>query len=304
MRRCLQLAAYGKGFVAPNPMVGAVVVHNQRIIGEGFHRRCGEAHAEVNAIGAVKNPELLAQSTLYVNLEPCSHTGKTPPCTTLILEKKIPRVVIGQMDPFPKVAGRGIQILQKSGIEVITGMLKTECEQLNKRFLTFHRECRPYIFLKWAQSADGFLDKVRTAGDGQLPVRFSNDFTQIAVHKMRAEETAIMVGSRTEILDRPQLNVRYWHGKNPQKIRPAGGIALAEQMHALYEQNIQSIVIEGGAQLLQSFINERLWDEIHVEITPLQLREGVAVPTFTGTLENIQKCKKSVIFVYLNNFKP
>jgi diaminohydroxyphosphoribosylaminopyrimidine deaminase/5-amino-6-(5-phosphoribosylamino)uracil reductase len=304
MQRCLQLASYGRGFVAPNPMVGAVIVHENTIIGEGFHRRCGEPHAEVNAIRAVKQPELLRQATLFVNLEPCCHYGKTPPCTDLIIEKQIPRVVIGQTDPFPEVAGKGIERLKNAGIEVICGVLEGECKSLNKRFLTFHQQHRPYLILKWAQSSDGFIDQFREIGDGQLPVRFSNDFTQIALHKLRAEATAITVGSRTEQLDQPQLNVRFWHGKNPQVIKLVTGSSLAEQMSELYEQQIQSLIVEGGAKLLQGFIDNRLWDEIRVEISPMRLKEGVKAPAFSGTLENVQKCKNSSILVFGNDFKP
>jgi diaminohydroxyphosphoribosylaminopyrimidine deaminase/5-amino-6-(5-phosphoribosylamino)uracil reductase len=304
MKRCLQLAGYGKGFVAPNPMVGAVIVHNGKIIGEGYHRQYGGPHAEVHAIHSVKNQELLKTSVLYVNLEPCSHFGKTPPCTELIIEKQIPKVVIGQQDPFPEVAGRGIKRLKESGIEVVSGVLEKECEWLNRRFITFYQKSRPYIILKWAQSADGFIDRFREVGDGQTPVRFSNDFTQLSLHKMRAEEAAIMVGSRTEKLDKPLLNVRYWHGKNPVIIKPVAGKSLHEQMFQLYEQKLQSLLVEGGAKLLQSFIDADLWDEAQVEISPLKLYEGVKIPTISGTLENVQKCKNSSVFLYKKNIKP
>lgn len=184
MRRCLQLAHKGLGYVAPNPMVGAVVVHGGKIIGEGYHRQFGEAHAEVNAIRAVRDEHLLREATLYVNLEPCAHHGKTPPCAELIIARHIPKVVVGQIDPFAKVAGKGIEMLKKAGVDVTTGVLKAECETLNRRFLTFITKQRPYIILKWAQSADGFVDRVRTPGDGQKAVRFSSDFTQQLVHKM------------------------------------------------------------------------------------------------------------------------
>jgi diaminohydroxyphosphoribosylaminopyrimidine deaminase/5-amino-6-(5-phosphoribosylamino)uracil reductase len=304
MQRCLQLAKYGQGWVAPNPMVGAVIVCKGKIIGEGFHRKLGEAHAEVNAINAVRNLEYLKISTLYVNLEPCSHYGKTPPCAELIIKKQIPRVVIGQFDPFPEVSGRGIKMLKEVGIEVTTGILAKDCEYLNRRFITFHQKHRPYIVLKWAQSTDGFIDRFRESGDGRLPVRFSNDFTQIRVHKMRAEEMAIMVGARTEKLDKPQLNVRFWQGNHPQIIKPVSGKSLTLQANEWYKQGIQSLIVEGGAKLLQSFITENLWDEAQVEINSIHLSEGVKVPTFNGALNNVQKCKKSLVLLVKNLSKP
>lgn len=301
MHRCLQLASYGIARVAPNPMVGAVIVHDGKIIGEGFHRSYGDRHAEVNAIAAVKDRNLLKKSTLYVNLEPCSHYGKTPPCAELIIREQIPKVVIGLQDPFPEVAGKGIKMLKEAGVEVITDVLEKECRLLNKRFLTFHQKQRPYIILKWAQSADGFIDKFRESGDGQPPFRFSNDFTEILVHKMRAEESAIMVGSTTEKLDKPLLNVRYWSGNNPVKIRPATD--LPQQMHELYKQQIQSLIVEGGSRLFQSFIAAHLWDEARVEINPVKLFNGVEAPKFSGQIETIQKCENSFILVYQNPLK-
>jgi diaminohydroxyphosphoribosylaminopyrimidine deaminase/5-amino-6-(5-phosphoribosylamino)uracil reductase len=304
MQRCLQLATYGRGEVAPNPMVGAIVVYRGKIVGEGFHRKFGETHAEVNAIHSVRNPECLKTATLYVNLEPCSHYGKTPPCAELIIKKQIPRVVIGQTDPFPEVSGNGIKMLKEACIEVITGVLEKECEHLNRRFITFYQKRRPYIILKWAQSADGFIDYFRQPGDGRLPFCFSNDFTRMHVHKMRAEEMAIMVGSRTEKLDKPQLNVRFWQGNHPRIIKPVSGKPLAVQAHEWYEQDIQSLIVEGGATLLQSFITENLWDEAQVEISPARLNEGVKIPAFNGTLENVQKCKKSLVLLFGNPAKP
>jgi diaminohydroxyphosphoribosylaminopyrimidine deaminase/5-amino-6-(5-phosphoribosylamino)uracil reductase len=304
MRRCLQLAAYGMGFVAPNPLVGAVIVHNNRIIGEGFHRKYGEPHAEVHAIASVKEKKLLKNSTLYVNLEPCSHYGKTPPCAELIREKQIPRVIIGQEDPFPNVSGQGIRILREAGIEVLCGVLEEECKALNKRFLTYTLHHRPYIILKWAQSSDGFLDRLREENDGKAPVRFSTDFTQMLVHKMRAEEAAIMVGTRTARLDKPRLNVRYWKGVNPERIMPDSRKSLQQQMHLLYEKQIQSLIVEGGAKLLQSFLSENLWDEIQVEVSPILLNKGIAAPALQGILQNVQKCENSVLFHYKNGFNP
>ena len=299
MYRCLQLAAYGKGFTTPNPMVGAVIVRNDRIIGEGFHRKYGGPHAEVNAIASVKEEQFLQDSTLYVNLEPCSHYGKTPPCSELIIRKQIPRVVIGQIDPFPEVSGNGIKRLEEAGVEVVCGILEKECRELNKNYLTFMQQHRPYIILKWAQSADGFLDKFREEGDGQKPVRFSNDFTQMLVHKIRSEEAAIMIGKRTKLLDKPALNVRFWIGNDPEKIIVDSSKTLQEQLAELYKKNIQSLIVEGGSKLLHSFLAEDLWDETQIEIVPVFLKEGVRAPIlFYGILQNVQKCENSTLFLY------
>ena len=215
MRRCIELAKNGLCNVAPNPMVGAVIVCDGRIIGEGYHVRCGEAHAEVNAIRSVKDESLLKRSTIYVSLEPCSHYGKTPPCADLIIEKQIPRIVIGCRDPFSKVAGRGIQKLQNAGREVIVGVLEEECLHLIRRFITFNTLRRPFITLKWAESADRFIDIERIDGN---PVLLSSPLTSMLVHKKRAENTAIMVGRRTALLDNPSLTVRNWYGPNPIRI--------------------------------------------------------------------------------------
>ena len=301
MRRCLQLASCGKGFVAPNPMVGAVIVHNDRIIGEGFHGKYGGPHAEVQAIASVKDEKLLSSSTLYVNLEPCSHYGKTPPCVDLIREKHIPHVVIGHEDPFPEVSGRGIKILREAEIEVICGVLEEECKELNKRFLTYTLQHRPYIILKWAQSSDGFMDLLREENDGKAPVKFSNNFTQMLVHKTRAEESAIMVGTRTLRLDKPGLNVRYWHGNNPERITADSKQSLLQQIKALYKNNIQSLMVEGGAKLLQSFLNDNLWDEIQIEVASFPLKKGVVAPVPKGVLQSVQKCENSTLFRYKNS---
>jgi diaminohydroxyphosphoribosylaminopyrimidine deaminase/5-amino-6-(5-phosphoribosylamino)uracil reductase len=299
MYRCLQLATYGKGFTAPNPMVGAVIVHNDKIIGEGFHRKYGGPHAEVNAITSVKNEQLLRESTLYVNLEPCSHYGKTPPCSELIIRKQIPGVVIGQIDPFPEVSGKGIKKLKEAGIEVVCGVLEEECKALNKNYLTFTQQHRPYIILKWAQSADGFLDRFREEGDGQKPFKFSNSFTQMLVHKLRAEEAAIMIGKRTKLLDKPALNVRFWKGNDPERFIADRSRTLQNQLNELYNKNIQSLIVEGGSKLLQSFLAEDLWDETQIEIAPVFLGEGVKAPVLlNGVLQNVQKCEKSTFFLY------
>jgi len=299
MHRCLQLAACGKGYTAPNPMVGAVIVHQDKIIGEGFHRKYGESHAEVNAIASVKEEQLLKDSTLYVNLEPCSHYGKTPPCSELIIQKKIPRVVIGQIDPYPEVSGNGVKKLREAGIEVVCDVLEEECKELNKSYLTFMQHHRPYIILKWAQSADGFLDKFREEGDGRKPVKFSNDFTQTLVHKLRAELDAIMIGKRTKLLDKPALNVRFWKGNDPEKIIADSSKTLHEQLNEMYKQNIQSLIVEGGSKLLHSFIEEDLWDETQIEIAPVFLDKGIQAPILkNGVLLNVQKCENSTLFLY------
>ncbi len=318
MRRCIELAKNGLCNVAPNPMVGAVIVCDGRIIGEGYHVRCGEAHAEVNAIRSVKDESLLKRSTIYVSLEPCSHYGKTPPCADLIIEKQIPRIVIGCRDPFSKVAGRGIQKLQNAGREVIVGVLEEECLHLIRRFITFNTLRRPFITLKWAESADRFIDIERIDGN---PVLLSSPLTSMLVHKKRAENTAIMVGRRTVLLDNPSLTVRNWYGRNPIRIVLDRNLSLPNDlqifngevptlvftekehpeeksvsyitidfahnplnqiMKELYQRNIQSLLVEGGSQLLQSFIDNELWDEAYIEKCPKRLYSGVKAPEISN----------------------
>lgn len=218
MARCLQLAANGRFDTAPNPMVGAVIVHHGKIIGEGYHRRCGEAHAEVNAVSSVKDESLLREATMYVSLEPCAHYGKTPPCADLIVSKHIPRVVIGCRDNFDQVDGKGIQKLRDAGIEVTVGVLEEECRALNRAFFTYHGKRRPYIILKWAQSADGYIDKNRAERTDGPAVRFSTDETSMNVHRLRALSDAILVGRRTASLDNPSLTTRLWPGKSPLRV--------------------------------------------------------------------------------------
>lgn len=294
MRRCLQLAQCGRKGAAPNPMVGAVVVCGGRIIGEGYHQKCGEAHAEVNAIASVSEPELLQRSTLYVSLEPCAHYGKTPPCAQLIIDKKIPMVVVGCRDPFAKVDGRGIAMLREAGIDVREGVLEEECLWMNRRFITFHTHQRPYITLKWAQSEDGYIDHLRQ-DDSASAVQFSTPLTRTLVHQMRAENQAILVGRRTWELDHPSLTVRYWMGRNPlpvvlssQAVRigedtiPVQGNTLTALMSELYQRGIQSLMVEGGAETLQNFIDAGLWDEARVETAPVELGQGVKAPRLVG----------------------
>ena len=215
IRRCIELASNGLCNAAPNPMVGAVIVHNGKIIGEGYHAKCGEGHAEVNAIRSVKDDTLLKEATIYVSLEPCSHYGKTPPCADLIISKGIPRVVVGCIDPFSQVSGRGIRKLREAGIDVTVGVLEEECKNLIRRFVTFNTQKRPYITLKWAESADGYIDINRENGS---PVVLSTPVTSMYVHKQRAEHKAILVGRRTALLDNPSLTTRNWYGKNPLRL--------------------------------------------------------------------------------------
>ena len=276
MWRCLQLARNGRQNAKPNPMVGAVIVapsigggqNEARIIGEGYHVRCGEAHAEVNAFAAVRpeDEQLLAESTMYVSLEPCSHYGKTPPCADLIIKKGIRRVVVGCIDEFAEVRGRGVQKLRDAGIDVKVGVLEEECRALNRRFFTFHRLHRPYIILKWAQTANGFID------DNHRPLHISSDFTQMLAHKLRAEEDAILVGRVTDEREHPQLTVRHWVGANPSRL-------VVDRQHplnleSLYLHNIQSLIVEGGRRTLESFLVQGLWDEIRVETNLLLTVDG------------------------------
>lgn len=294
MRRCLQLARYGEFTTAPNPMVGAVIVHDDRIIGEGWHRQYGGPHAEVNAVRSVgpKNEALLPESTIYVSLEPCSHWGKTPPCAELIVEKGFRRVVVGCLDPNEKVAGRGIRRLREAGIEVVVGVLETECKWLNRKFMMFHMQHRPWITLKWAESADGFIDSHRQSRDDGEPVHFSTVWTQTLVHRLRAMHEAILVGRRTWDLDQPSLTTRLWPGKSPRRIVIGNG-KLSIENHVSAQQfdefsavsfpNVQfsmfsSLLVEGGAQTLQSFIDADLWDEAFIERSNLVLRDGVRAP--------------------------
>jgi diaminohydroxyphosphoribosylaminopyrimidine deaminase/5-amino-6-(5-phosphoribosylamino)uracil reductase len=316
MLRCLQLALLGGGYTAPNPMVGAVLVCDNVIIGEGYHRRYGEPHAEPNAINSVVDKDLLKLSTLYVNLEPCSHYGKTPPCANLIVSSEIPRVVIGTLDPNPRVAGRGVEILRNAGVEVTVGVLENECRELNKRFFIFQEEQRPYVLLKWAQTSDGFIDYKRT-DMSEVPLIISNSITKQLTHKMRSENQAILVGANTVLLDNPSLTVRNWSGKSPIRIAidrqgripenfniKDGSIStliftekpypyaknleyvqvefdgrnLNVILQKIYERNIHSVLVEGGATILNSFIEAGLWDEANIEISPVCINEGVAAP--------------------------
>jgi diaminohydroxyphosphoribosylaminopyrimidine deaminase/5-amino-6-(5-phosphoribosylamino)uracil reductase len=315
MYRCLELAKKGSGFVAPNPMVGAVLLHEERIIGEGFHQQYGGPHAEVNCIHSVKKEgkDKISSSVLYVSLEPCSHFGKTPPCTDLILANQIPEVVIGCRDPFVEVDGKGIEKLKAAGIKVVYGILEKECQQLNKRFFTFHIKHRPYIILKWAETADG-----KMADEGTNRLLISNEQTNRLVHKWRSEEASILVGTNTALLDDPELTTRNWSGTSPIRLvvdmdlklpltlkifnskqrtvifntrkheevdnliyyQVTGDVNLVHQIvNALYRMKIQSVLVEGGARLLQSFIDEEMWDEVRIiKNEELKINNGLAAP--------------------------
>ena len=295
MRRCIQLAQNGQQNAKPNPMVGAVIVHNGRIIGEGYHVRCGQAHAEVNAFASIKAEDeaLLPESTIYVSLEPCSHYGKTPPCADLIINKGVRRVVVGCIDEFAEVQGRGIKKILEAGIDVEVGVLEEECKALNRRFFTFHREQRPYIILKWAQTANGFID------DHHQPVQISNEFTKMLSHKLRADEDAILVGRITDERDHPQLNVREWCGPDPKRMVIDRAHPL--NLESLHEQNVQSLIVEGGAETLRSFLVQGLWDEIRVETnTQMTVGDGTRAPQIPANAEVIssEKYDKNVIVWY------
>lgn len=341
MARCLELARHGAGHTAPNPMVGAVVVHNGVIVGEGYHRRCGEAHAEVNAIASVRDEAILRDSTIYVSLEPCSHYGKTPPCAELIIRKGIPRVVVGCMDPFPEVSGRGVRMLRDAGVEVVTGVLEEECRALNEAFMTFQSEKRPFVTLKWAESADGFLDVARTSPDIS-PVVFSNAVTAARVHKFRAESAAILVGTNTALLDNPSLTVRRWSGKSPVRLVidrerkiPASyhllddtiptivfttgekkkigqteyipldfRISIVHQiLQCLFERQLNSLMVEGGSIMLQQFLDSGYWDRAIVEESPLTLGAGVKAPVFTFGQQSFDSFGGHIFRIYTHHRK-
>jgi len=334
MHRCLELASLGAGHVAPNPMVGAVLVYEDRIIGEGYHQQYGKAHAEVNCINSVKDEDrhLIPSATLYVSLEPCAHFGKTPPCADLIIREKIKKVVVGCRDPFKQVDGRGIEKLRNAGVEVITDVLNEQCKLHNKRFFTFHTQYRPYIILKWAQTADGRI----AAATSSQRLLISNEYTNRLVHRWRSEEPAILIATNTALNDNPRLNTRLWPGKNPLRLvidmdlrlpaslhiydklqptvvfnkhqhsldfnvklsEPANDllgyyqvtedVSIVQQvMNACYQMNIQSVLVEGGARLLQSFIGEDTWDEARIITNEnLTIGEGLAAPLLLKALHN------------------
>nr|WP_315148429.1 bifunctional diaminohydroxyphosphoribosylaminopyrimidine deaminase/5-amino-6-(5-phosphoribosylamino)uracil reductase RibD [uncultured Flavobacterium sp.] len=339
MRRCLELAKNGLGTTNPNPMVGSVIVYDGKIIGEGWHKKSGEPHAEVNAVNSVKDKSLLKKATIYVSLEPCSHFGKTPPCCDLILKNEIPNIVIGTIDPNAKVAGNGIKKLIEAGKNVTVGILEEECNELNKRFFTFHKTKRPFVILKWAESKDGFISPLTKLE--QKPVWITNEYSRQLVHKWRSEEQAILVGTQTVIEDNPKLDVRNWTGTNPIRIildqnnripkdshifdnqvktiifssltntfNQENSIFevidfkqnLAEQiLNALYKHQIQSVIIEGGAKTLQTFIDENLWDEARVFVGNQNFITGTKAPKLA--LKNTKKrsIENDILIISRNN---
>ena len=280
MHRCLQLAVCGHRGTPPNPMVGAVIVHERRIIGEGYHIRCGEGHAEVNAFASVRKEDepLLHEATIYVSLEPCAHHGKTPPCADLIVNKGVRRVVVGCIDPFAKVQGRGIEKLRNAGIEVTVGVLEEECQWLNRRFFTYHEKHRPYILLKWAQTADGFID------DHGQAAAISTPFTRMLVHQLRSEYQAILVGRVTDEREHPRLDTRLWGGPSPRRYVLGGGMSIPSLLKDMYAEGIQSLMVEGGRRTLQSFLDAGLWDELRIETSPLTVGDGTQAPELPATV--------------------
>ena len=328
MRRAFDLASRGGRDVMPNPQVGCVIAYDGKVIGEGWHKKYGEAHAEVNAVNSVNDKELLKKSTIYVTLEPCSHHGKTPPCADMIIRMGIPEVVIASQDPNPVVAGKGIRKLRDAGVKVTTGVLDDENRELNKRFFTFHEKKRPYVILKWAQSADGFLDKIRKSPD-EKPQWITDEYCRTLVHKWRAREQAIMAGARTVLMDNPRLDVRNWLGENPVRIIIAGktmfnnnqnildgsvktyiftsdinypdtqnteiirlpAFSAKDVLNELCKLNIQSLFVEGGAKTFVLFINEGLWDEARVFMGNALFNKGIKAPLI---LKYSAMCKEAV----------
>ncbi len=327
----MQLANLGRGYVSPNPMVGCVIVHEGKIIGEGYHRKFGEAHAEVNAVASVADKDLLKESTVYVNLEPCSHYGKTPPCVDLLVKHRVKKVVIANMDTHPKVAGEGIRKLREAGIEVITGILNRQGHELNKRFFTQIERNRPYLVLKWAQSSDGFI-----AHSNYDSKWISNEYSRQLVHKWRSEEDAILVGTKTVFHDNPRLNVRNGAGRDPVRMVIDRFLKLSDKLHVfdrsqktlvynllkheehenlilvrLDEQNfleqllhdangrgIQSILIEGGAQTIQYFVDQGLWDEARVFSSPRTMGKGIEAPVLKGNLLHTESVMTDKLWYY------
>lgn len=340
MRRCLDLAVMAEGMTQPNPLVGAVVVHNGKIIGEGYHIRAGGPHAEVIAIGSVADKSLLKESVLYVSLEPCSHHGKTPPCTDLILESGIRRIVAGTTDTSEKVSGRGFVQLADAGREVVTGVIEDECRWVNRRFFTFNEKKRPYITLKWAQSADGFIDTDRAGSSDTGPYWISGKPERVLVHKWRSEEQAILVGAATVRTDNPSLNVRLWGGSDPIKIILTGSGNLHEYLtynqtigtvivfsanqrlnaghgtivqlednvpaalticRYLYSKGIQSLFIEGGAMVLRHFIENGMWDEARIFTGLSEFEKGVKAPDIKGRKISVRDFKSCSLEVLVND---
>ena len=326
IKRCIELAKNGLGTTYPNPLVGSVIVYNNEIIGEGWHQKAGEPHAEVNAIHSVKDKSLLSKATIYVSLEPCSHFGKTPPCCDLIIANKIPNVVIGTIDPFAKVAGNGIKKLLEAEKKVTIGILEDECNELNKRFFTFHTKKRPYIILKWAESLDGFIAPL--SKQKKEPVWITNEFSRQLVHKWRSEEQAILVGTNTVVEDNPSLTVRDWTGNNPIRIvldqnnriskenpifdNQAKTLSISEDTinfnktiateiaDFLFKNEIQSVIIEGGSKTLQTFFDANIWDEARVFKGPISFKNGTRAPVITAINSKKKQLLEDELLTFLN----
>ena len=342
IKRCIQLAKNGLGDTYPNPLVGCVIVHQDKIIGEGWHQKAGGHHAEVNAINSVKDKSLLPKATLYVNLEPCNHFGKTPPCSDLIISQQIPKVIIGAIDPYDEVAGKGVKKLKIHGCEVVVGVLVEECVELNKRFLRYHTNKRPYIILKWAETKGGFIDIDRQVinGDDAKPNWITNQYSRQLVHKWRAEEQAIMIGTNTVVNDNPKLDVRSWLGKNPIRIVIDKNLRIpnnyrifdgnvktiivtekekdlkinnlffeqidfskniAKQIcKVLYKHEIQSVIIEGGSQTLQTFIDANLWDEAKIFVGEVAFSNGILAPKIKCVESDSKMIRSDILKVFIN----
>ena len=338
MKRCHELAKRALGSTYPNPLVGSIIVHDNVIIGKGWHKQAGGAHAEVNAINQVINKNLLKKSTLYVNLEPCSHFGKTPPCSDLIISSKIPRVVIGSNDPNPKVAGNGIKKLKAAGCEVVTHVLQKESDFLNRRFFTFHKKKRPYVILKWAQTKDSLIAPLSDKNKKTEIFWISNSISKQQAHQWRSEEAAILVGVQTVVNDNPKLTTREWAGKNPLRliIDPSARTPVDSSVHSdseptifftnhktgtflknkkyikiepfsiekilqnCYENEIQSIIVEGGLITLQKFIDAKLWDEARIFSSNKELIKGVKAPKINKAAFNIEKNDTDTVSIYFN----
>lgn len=326
MKRCIEISKNGLGNTAPNPMVGSVIVYKNKIIGEGYTNPYGGAHAEVNAIQSVTNTALLHEATLYVTLEPCSHFGKTPPCSDLIIKHKIPNVVIGTIDTHSKVAGNGIKKLKTNGCHVTVGVLENECKKHHKRFFTFHNNKRPYIILKWAETSNGFIAPQQKSN--QQPVWITNTASRQLVHKWRAEEQAILIGTNTVLEDNPSLTTRDWKGKNPIRVvidknnklpktlsvfnneaktivisenNVNFNISLAKQIcDTLFNHDINSVIIEGGTKTLQTFIDENLWDEARVFTGVVNFKNGTKGPVLKGELNSYKHIGNNLLKRYIN----
>ncbi len=339
MQRCFELAALGAGSVAPNPLVGSVIVHEDKIIGEGYHQMHGGPHAEVNAISSVKDKSLLSEATIYVNLEPCAHHGKTPPCADLIVSYNFKRAVICNTDPFEEVYGKGIERLRESGIDVVAGVLEEDGRWLNRRFFTFHEKKRPFVILKFAQTIDGYLDSYRKEDDKKAPLKITGGQMNRIVHKWRSEEDSILVGKNTVLLDNPALTARLWPGKNPLRLVvdpelqiKADKTILSDGNHTwifnalrtdycennlcyiqindarnfhseiltyLYKNDIQSVIIEGGAATLERFVDAEMWDEARIITGQIRIGEGVSAPDIHGKLLSTELIGNDLLQVYL-----